>query len=251
MIYLPALFNVWIAEMPGADVFLTLLLLIVLELVLGVDNIVVITLISQRLPLKRQALARRVGLGFAIITRLILLAFAFALIKLVQPIFHLGDHPVSIRDLLLFFGGLFLLFTAIKELAHDIRGKKAEPVVSAARTFWVAIFKIIAFDILFSLDSVITAVGVAKDYWVMAVAIIVAVLMMILASDILAYLIKTFWRIRLLALCFLGLVSFLLLSESVHLGFDRTYLYVALLFSIFVEAVNSLHEKFNSKRSRR
>lgn len=230
---------------------LSLLILIVLELVLGVDNLVFITITSQRLPEAQQSLARRLGLTVAVVSRLVLLAFAFWLVKLIQPIFHIGDHGVSIRDLILFFGGVFLIYTAVKELWVDVRGDHLSVAVGgASRSFLGVIIKIMLFDILFSLDSVITAVGVANEYWVMALAIIIAVIGMIILSDKLAYLIKHFWRIRLLALCFLVLVGLMLIFHGLEIEFAKSYIYVALFFSIFVEVINSLYEKVRARRQK-
>lgn len=230
-----------------AQTWVTLVILTLLEIVLGIDNLVFITIASSRLPLKRQPYARKLGLSLAVITRLLLLAFAFWLIKLVHPLFYVGDFGVSARDLLLIIGGLFLIYTAIKELVHDIRREKESKMVQAPTSFFKVICIIMVFDILFSLDSVITAVGVANEYWIMATAIIIAIIFMIFSSDFVAHLIRTYWRIRLLALCFLILVGIILLLHGLHFDVPKAYLFAALFFSIFVEIINSLYEKFKGK----
>jgi len=225
------------------------LLLVLLEIVLGVDNLIFITIVSNRLPENQQSIARRLGLGLAVISRLVLLAFAFWLIHLTEPLFHILTTGISARDLLLIIGGGFLIVTACKELLTDIFQKgSAKPLVHPGKTFLTVVIKIILFDILFSLDSVITAVGVASQYWVMALAIIVAVILMVVASDYLSRLIKIYWRIRMLALCFLILVGIMLLLHGCHIDVPRAYLYTALIFSIFVETINHLYEKFKEKK---
>jgi predicted tellurium resistance membrane protein TerC len=227
-------------------IFVTFLLLTALEIVLGIDNLVFITIVSNKLPEKQQPTARRLGLGLAVITRLVLLAFAFWLVGLTEPLFHLDRFGVSARDLLLFVGGGFLIYTAAKELWESIIPTDALSIAPGKR-FTTVIVKIMLFDMLFSLDSVITAVGVAKEYWVMAAAIIVAVILMIIASDFLSHLIKTYWRIRLLALCFLVLIGIVLMLQSLHLEVAKSYLFVALTFSIFTEIISRLYERAQVK----
>ena len=161
---------------------LTLLILIGLEIILGLDNLIYISIVVSRLPVRRQPHARRIGLALAMISRLVLLWFAFWLSTLVTPLFSVLNHPFSARDLVFLIGGLFLFVNSIKEFHATFKTVEEVAKEASAKFHW-AILNIMIFDIIFSLDSVITAIGIAKDFWIMATAIIVAVLFMLFAVN--------------------------------------------------------------------
>lgn len=224
------------------QIWLTLLLLTGLEIVLGFDNLVVLTLASQELPAAQQSVARRVGLSLAVITRLLLLALAFCLVQMAQPIFSILDRGISARDLVLFFGGVFLLYSALKQFIQDFQQPSSTSSPRKSAFLWVMI-KMLIMDIVFSIDTVITAVGIAQVYWVMALAIVLAILCMIWGSDMLSTWILRFPRLKTLALAFLFVLGVMLIGESFGSELHRRYLYVAIGFSALIEILNILYEK--------
>lgn len=226
--------------------WLTLLILIMLELVLGVDNLVFLSVISSRLPLSEQKKARRLGLSLALIMRLVLLALAFLLVQLSKPLFSVLGHYFSIRDLFLLLGGLFLIWKAIDELRVDMRQAIKSVAEQSAVSFRSAVMQIILLDTVFSLDSVMTAVGMAKEYWMMATAIIIAIILMLIASESISRFIVTYPRIRRLALCFLLLIGAVLVVESFAVEVSKIYTFIAFSFALFVELINIAYDKRKS-----
>lgn len=219
------------------QVWLDLLILTVLEIVLGIDNIVFIVLVSNRLPeVPRQILARRIGLLLAMLMRLVLLAVIFWLAHLTTPLFSIGSLDFSIRDLVEIIGGGFLVYKAIRELMEHSNSQNSESNRSTKKVlFWFVIIQIMIFDIIFSLDSVITAVAIAEYYTIMATAIIIAVIVMIAASEPVNYFIKKYVRVKLLALLLILLVGVMLILHGFSIAFSEGYLYVAMaLLSIVV-----------------
>ena len=227
------------------DTWISLLALSALEIILGVDNLVFIAIVTSKLHQSQQKLARRVGLLLAMVSRLILLAFIVWLAESTKPIFFIGGGGFSIRDMVLFFGGLFLLVKSLHEL-----WVKRKPEVSLAprhaSKFTLAIIQIAIFDTLFSLDSVITAVGIVQHYWVMAIAIIIAVMVMIVASEPVSRFIMGYPRVKVLALCILLLVSVKLILAGFNIHIPSAYIFVTIGFALLVELVNIGLERVRS-----
>ena len=226
----------------------SLLMLTALEIVLGIDNLVFIAIMAGRLPPERQPLARQVGLGLALITRLALLASIVWIIGLTRPIFEAFGHTVSWRDIILIAGGFFLLYKGTREIHHRLEGD--EPDLAQRRpkvSFAGIVAQIVLLDIVFSLDSVITAVGIASELWVMAAAIIVAVVIMLAASGPLAAFVEQHPTVKMLALSFLLLIGMTLIADGAGFHVPKGYVYAAIGFSIGVEFLNQLA----SRRRRR
>ncbi len=221
------------------DIIISLSTLIMLEIILGVDNLVFISILSSRLPEKQQKIARRIGLLLAMITRLLLLASAVWLAQLTQPLFFIFDHPVSFRDLFLFSGGLFLVIKGLWEIHQEIDKAGRAAIALKYSTFPLVISQIVLFDMVFSLDSILTAVSLTNNFTIMAIAIIIAVLVMLLASEHLHYFIQKYPTIKMLALTFLLLIGAVLIADGMSIHIPRGYVYFALFFSLTVELLNN------------
>ena len=222
-----------------------LLTLTGLEIVLGIDNIVILAIMSGRLPLEEQSKARRIGLGLAMIMRVALLLSISLIMRLQQPLVTLAGHAVTGRDMVLFGGGLFLLWKSVREIhEHSLTvNSPVEPTAPAyagkvARSFSVVIAQIVLLDIVFSLDSVITAVGMAQQVSVMVAAIVIAVLVMMLFANAICDFVNRYPTIRMLALAFLLLVGVVLIAEGAGKHIERGYIYFAMAFSLGVEILN-------------
>ena len=219
------------------QIWASLLTLTVLEIVLGIDNLVFIAILAGRLPSEQAHRARQVGLALALITRLLLLGSIAWIIGLTQPLFALSGHPVSWRDIVLIGGGLFLLYKGTREIHNRLEGKWAHEGGGHAG-FAGVVAQIIVFDMVFSLDSVITAVGMAEHLWVMALAIIIAVVIMLRAAGPLSAFIDRHPTVKMLALSFLLLIGMTLVADGAGFHVPKAYIYVAIGFSIGVEALN-------------
>ncbi len=229
-------------------ILLSLLTLTLLEIVLGIDNLVFISVTSAHLPKHQQKKARQFGLTLAWVTRLLLLASALQLSKLTTALFTLGGFAVSIRDIFLLGGGLFLIVKAVQEIHHEMEDKTEELLSpKKARRFWPVIIQIGILDIVFSLDSVITAVGLTQIFWIMALSISIAIVVMIWASEIMSAFIEKHPTIKILAFSFLILIGTVLVADGLHYHIPRAYIYFAISFSVFVEWLNSLHRKKKSR----
>lgn len=220
--------------------WISLLTLTALEIVLGIDNLVFISILSAKLPAAQQSLARKAGLGLAVITRLGLLFSLAWLAGVTAPLFHVGDNPVSLRDLILLGGGLFLLAKGTTEIHATVEGVEEEIRESRPVGFTMTIVQIAVLDIVFSLDSVITAVGMANHLPVMAAAVVIAVIIMLVAADPLARFIEQHVSVKILALSFLILVGVALIADGMGFHIPKGYLYFAIAFSVGVEALNIL-----------
>lgn len=227
--------------------WLSLLTLTALEIVLGIDNLVFISILSSRLPAHQQSTARRVGLALAVITRLLLLLSISWLAGVTAPLFTLFDHPVSLRDLILLGGGLFLLAKGTTEIHATVEGVEEEIRESKAVSFTSVVVQIMILDIVFSLDSVITAVGMANEISVMAAAVIIAVLVMLFAAEPLSRFIEEHVSVKMLALSFLILVGVALIADGMGFHIPKGYLYFAIAFSVGVETLNILAKKKRMK----
>jgi predicted tellurium resistance membrane protein TerC len=229
----------WLTD-PG--LWASLLTLTALEIVLGVDNVVFIAILAGRLPAERQNRARQLGLTLALATRLALLASIAWIIGLTRPLFEVFDHAVSWRDIVLIAGGLFLLYKGTREIHHALEGNGLEGEETGRERVGFAgvVAQIVLLDIVFSLDSVITAVGMANTLWVMASAIIIAVVIMLVASNPLADFVHRYPTVKMLALSFLMLIGMTLIADGAGLHVPKGYIYAAIGFSVGVEALNQL-----------
>jgi len=216
-----------------------------LEVVLGIDNIIFITILVGRVPEEHRNLARRLGLGLAMVTRLALLFSLSWVMGLTADLFAVAGKGISGRDLVLLFGGLFLLYKASHEIfieveARDERGPAPEaPGVSTGRgILWMVIGQIAIIDIVFSLDSVITAVGMSNQIGVMAAAIVAAVCVMLVAAKPIGDFVDRHPSVKVLALAFLVMIGLALIAEALDVHVPKDYIYVAMLFSLLVEGLN-------------
>ena len=223
------------------QVWASLVTLTALEIVLGIDNLLFIAIVAGRLPLERQNRARQVGLALALITRLALLASIVWIIGLTRPVFDVFGQPVSWRDIVLIAGGLFLLYKGTREIHHGLEGDGHKREAEGGRTSFVGVVsQIMLLDIVFSLDSVITAVGMANTLWVMAAAIIIAVAIMLVASKPLADFVERHPTVKMLALSFLLLIGMTLIADGAGFDVPKGYIYAAIGFSVAVETLNQL-----------
>jgi predicted tellurium resistance membrane protein TerC len=221
------------------QIWASLLTLTVLEIVLGIDNLVFVAILAGRLPGRQAERARQLGLALAVITRLLLLGSIAWLTGLTQPVFELLGHPVSWRDIVLIGGGLFLLYKGTREIHNRLEGECSH-VDAGHAGFTAVVVQIVAFDMVFSLDSVVTAVGMAEHLWVMALAIIIAVAIMLRAAGPLSAFIDRHPTVKMLALSFLLLIGMTLVADGAGFHVPKAYIYVAIGFSIGVEALNQL-----------
>ena len=221
-------------------IWASFLTLSVLEIVLGVDNLVFVALLAGRLPERQQARARRLGLALALLTRLALLGSIAWLVHLTEPVVALFGHGFSWRDIVLVAGGGFLLYKGTREIHLRVEGENEDPGARLVVSFAGTVVQIMLFDIVFSLDSVITAVGIADELWVMVAAIIVAMALMLAASGPLASFIDRNASVKMLALSFLLLIGMMLVADGFGVHVPRGYVYAAMGFSGVVEALNLL-----------
>lgn len=226
------------------QVWASLLTLTVMEIVLGIDNIVFISVIVSRLPARMADRARKIGLALALIFRIILLAALSWLVGLTAPVFSAFSHDFSWRDLILVGGGLFLLFKATHEIHKGIEGEEdeqeANPAAAAAKGFAGVIAQIIVIDLVFSIDSIITAIGMAQHIEIMVAAVILAMMVMYAASGPVSGFIKRHPTTKMLALSFLLLIGVSLIADGLGFHIPRGYIYFAMAFSAGVELVNVL-----------
>ena len=218
---------------------IALLTLTVLEIVLGIDNIIFISILAGELPEGQQAKARRLGLSLAMITRILLLLSLSWIMGLTATLFTVLGHDVSGRDLVLLFGGLFLIYKATREIHTKVEGGEHPSRTSRkGASFSGAILQILVLDLVFSLDSVITAVGMVEHVLIMIIAVVVAVLIMLWASGPIGRFVMRHPTVKVLALAFLVLIGVSLLVEGTGGHIDKGYIYFAMGFSVLVEALN-------------
>jgi predicted tellurium resistance membrane protein TerC len=242
----------WITQPETWIAFLTL---VVLELVLGVDNVIFISILAGKLPQSEQKRARTTGIMLAVITRILLLLSLSWIIGLEESLFSVGGFGVSGRDLILFAGGLFLIAKSTQEIHQKLEGVEGESSARVRAGFWSVIAQIMLLDIVFSLDSVITAVGMVNELPIMIAAVVIAAVVMVFTSTPLGNFVERHPTIKMLALSFLLLIGFTLIVESLHQHIPKGYIYFAMGFSVFVETLNlrlrraapqpvSLHEPY-------
>ncbi len=225
----------WISN---PEIWIALITLTSLEIVLGIDNIVFISILSSKLPLHQQAKARTLGLALALIGRVVLLLSLTWIMKLTAPLFHIMQFEISGRDLILLGGGLFLLAKATHEIHSKLEGDEDHHSVKEKVTFKSVLFQILLLDIVFSLDSVITAVGMVDIVGVMVAAIVIAIIIMMISAGAVSTFIESHPTVKMLALSFLLMVGVALIAEGLEFHIPRGYIYFAMAFSVFVEMLN-------------
>lgn len=226
------------AWMSDPQAWVALATLTALEIVLGIDNIIFITILAGRVAEHQRRRARTIGLALAMISRVLLLSCLAWLSHLKAPLFSLFSHTVTARDLILFVGGMFLLAKATIEIHHNLEGATSRKTSMAAASMLSVLVQITLIDIVFSLDSVITAIGMAEHLPVMILAIVIAILVMMLSITTVAEFIEGHPTVKMLAMSFLLLVGMALVAESFGQHISKGYLYFAMGFSVFVEALN-------------
>jgi len=228
-----------------------LITLIAMEVVLGIDNLIFISILTNKLPEGQREKARRIGIGLALIMRLGLLATVAFIVTLVKPVIELFGQGFSWRDIILIAGGLFLVWKATKEIHHSVDPGPAEGVFDTSKvvmSFGAAITQIILLDLVFSIDSIITAVGMTDHVPIMVVAVIVAVACMLLAADPLANFIDRNPTVVMLALGFLLMIGTTLIAEGFGAHVPKGYIYAAMAFSVLVEVLNMLSRRAKQRR---
>ena len=226
--------------MMDSQIWISLITLTALEIILGIDNIVVISLLTSKLPYERQPKARQIGIGLALITRVLLLLSIAWLASLTTPLFSLFNISFSIRDLILIAGGLFLLYKGTHEIHGMFEREESRALAQIKTTFTAIVMQIILFDIVFSIDSVITAIGMAQKLGVMIAAIVIAMILMLVASTTISTFIHRHPSLKMLALSFLLMVGVTLTAEGMEFHIPKAYIYFAMGFSGLVEALNIL-----------
>jgi predicted tellurium resistance membrane protein TerC len=251
------------------DWLIALVTLTALEIVLGIDNIVFISILCGKLPPAQRAMARTAGLAAAMVTRLLLLLSLSWVLSLTHPVFQLTDlgvpeswlqgnnidsenelkrelaqhaaeeiNDISVRDLILLVGGLFLIGNSVIEIHHKLEGHEESHETAGHASLWGVLIQIAILDIIFSLDSVITAVGMAKDLWVMAAAVVLAVMVMMLFAGAVERFVSKYPTVKMLALSFLILIGVLLVAEGIGTPVNKGYIYFAMAFALVVEMLN-------------
>ena len=244
----------WLSQPETWIAFLTL---VALELVLGVDNVIFISILAGKLPAEQQQRARSTGILMAVVTRILLLLSISWIIGLTEPLFRVLGFDISGRDIVLIAGGLFLLWKSVHEIHQKLEGEEGHASAKIRASFWSVIFQIMLLDIVFSLDSVITAVGMVDHIAIMVAAVIIAAAVMVFTATPLANFVEKHPTIKMLALSFLLLIGFTLIVEGLHQHIPKGYIYFAMGFSVLVEMLNlrlrtkapepvSLHEPYKA-----
>jgi len=237
-----------IALFSKPEAWLSLITLSVMEIVLGIDNVIFISLVTSKLPKQKQNKARRLGLFLALFIRLILLSFiSYIVNEMTEPILSFYKYSLSWRDIILLAGGLFLLYKSTVEIYELLEVDAEEHSKKISPTFWNVVFQVILIDIVFSFDSIITAVGLAKDLPIMIAAVVISMIIMLFFSSAISKFIDKHPSIKLLALAFLLTIGLLLVAEAFGQHVPKGYVYFAMAFSISVELLNMRMRKKSSK----
>jgi predicted tellurium resistance membrane protein TerC len=239
--------NVDLLFQPAA--WASFLTLSVMEIVLGIDNIVFISVLVARLPAEQAKRARQIGLGLALVFRILLLMVLAYLVGLTQPVFTLFDHPFSWRDLILLAGGLFLVYKATHEIHKGVEGDGDGASGPITAGFAAVVSQIIVIDIVFSVDSIITAIGMAEHLEIMVAAVIVAMIVMYIASGPISHFIEHHPTTKMLALAFLLMIGAALIADGIGFHIPRSYLYAAMAFSTLVEVLNVVAQRNKKKQA--
>lgn len=230
------------------QVWMALVTLTALEIVLGIDNIIFISIQASKLPLHLQDKARRIGLGLAMFVRIVLLFSLTWLMGLTVPLFTIIGHEISGRDLILISGGLFLLWKSTREIHEKLEGEDVVAQAHLKTTFSSVLFQILLLDIVFSLDSIITALGMAEQLWIMVAAVIIAVAFMMVFSGKISVFVDQHPTIKMLALSFLLLIGVALIGDGFDMHIPKGYIYFAMGFSVMVEIFNLKTRRSNPVR---
>ena len=232
------------------DFIVPLFTLILLEIILGIDNIVFISILADKVPESQRDKLRYWGLGLALIMRLILLFFISWILKLDHTLFSLLGIDFSGKSLILLAGGLFLIFKSTKEIYHNTEApKEVSPENSSAKSFKKLLIEIIILDLVFSIDSIITAVGMVEELWIMYTAVIVTIIIMLIASKPISDFIKEHNSFKILALCFLMMIGMSLIGEGLQFHIPKGYIYFAMFFSFLVDLIQMKSAKKTVKES--
>lgn len=231
------------------EAWISLLTLTALEIVLGIDNIIFLSIVTSRLPPERQPMARRLGLGLALLGRIVLLFSITWIIGLTRPLFEAFGMEISWRDIVLIGGGVFLIVKGTMETHHMLEAHEESHGSAAGASFASVIMQILFLDVVFSLDSVITAVGMAEHIEIMVTAVVIAMAIMLLAAEPVSAFVNRHPTVKMLALSFLLLVGVALVADGLHFHIPRGYLYFAIAFSIGVETLNLIAAR--ARRARR
>ena len=234
------------------NAWLALGTLIAMEVVLGIDNLIFISILTNKLPEERRAFARRLGIGAALVLRLALLGTVAFIVALTEPVIHLLGQGLSWRDLILIAGGLFLVWKATSEIHHNVDPDPNPDLFDTGKPslgVTAAVGQILLLDLVFSLDSIITAVGMTEHIPIMVVAVVIAVTVMLLAADPLSRFIHENPTIVMLALAFLLLIGTVLIADGFGVHVPKGYIYAAMLFSALVEALNMLSRRARRRRA--
>jgi predicted tellurium resistance membrane protein TerC len=226
----------WIVD---PQIWIALLTLTLLELVLGIDNVIFISILSGKLPPEQQSRARFIGLGLALVMRVLLLLSLTWVMGLTEPLFSLFGYDISGRDLILLVGGLFLIGKSTHEIHGSLEGEEGPGSKKAYPGFAGVIVQIMLLDIVFSLDSVITAVGMVNNIWIMITAVVVSIIAMMLFAGSIGAFVQRHPTIKMLALSFLLLIGVTLIAEGFHQHIPKGYIYFAMAFSVLVEVLNT------------
>lgn len=249
----------WFDWVSNPQAWVTLITLTILEIVLGIDNIIFLTILVAKVPKEHQQRTRLFGLGLAMVTRVLLLLSIAWVMQLTNPLFEIMDHPFSGRDLILIFGGLFLLYKSATEIYDSVEADEddtpeADVRAAAEKGMMIIVMQIAVIDIVFSLDSVITAVGLSQDIAVMVIAVMAAVGVMMFAAKAIGDFVENHPSIKMLALAFLIMVGTILIVDGFGIHVPKGYLYAAMGFSLAVEALNirlrSKSERMQRRRHR-
>lgn len=220
------------------DAIIPLLSLIALEVILGIDNIIFISILADKLPDNQRSKLRFWGIGLAMVMRLCLLAFIAWILKLDQTLFTLFDTAFSGKGLILIFGGLFLIYKSTKEIYHKTEiANEDQPNIPKNSSFKKLLTEVIILDLVFSIDSIITAVGMVQELWVMYTAVIVTVFIMLIASKPISEFIRKHPSFKILALCFLMMIGVSLLAEGFHFEIPKGYIYFSMAFAFLVDVI--------------
>src|SRR5688572_14055032 len=225
----------WLTE---PHIWISLVTLTVLEIVLGIDNIIFISILAGKLPHDQQARARTIGLALALITRILLLCSIYWLTKLTADLFHIMGRGFSGKDLVLLLGGLFLIWKSVHEIHGNLEGEEHAKSTKVKATMGAVLIQIVLIDIVFSLDSVITAIGLVKQIGVMIAAVIIAMIVMILAAKAISDFVNRHPTVKMLALSFLLMIGVMLVAEGFGQHISKGYIYFAMAFSLIVEMLN-------------
>lgn len=224
--------------MANPDIWIAFFTLCALEIVLGIDNLIFISILTNKLPQHQQAKARQIGLSLALILRIILLFSISWIMGLTRDLFTVRDMGISGRDLILILGGLFLIYKSVKEIHEKVEQADAPEITLKAATFKGVILQVLLIDAVFSLDSVITAVGMANRISVMVAAVVIAMIIMMLSAGALSDFVNRYPAIKVLALAFLLMIGSALIAEGLDFHIPKGYIYFSMAFAVLVEFIN-------------